>query len=438
MKKILICILSAIILLFFISCENKNTQKDKAEHESSPNNPAPEEMEDKEMEPIPEIEVINYENIKAMWLSQFDLQNIYTDQGVQRQKDDFQAKIKAVLTNVKSNGFNTVFLQIRPNADSFYPSQYYPSSKYVTGDYKNDFLYDPLPVILDEAHKLGLSIHAWINPLRAMTSEEIQSVRENFLIKKWYKEKYGTFLVEFSGRYYLNPAYTETRQLIIDGVKEIVENYNFDGVHMDDYFYPTTSENFDLASYTEYKSKGGTLSLKQYRYDNLNKLVSGIYSAVKEKSDQLLYGISPEGNMSNATDKAYADVYTWCSEKGYIDYISPQIYFGLEHQTCPFDKTSEKWASIIKNEDIKLIIGMTFGKALSKTDKWAGNGKGEWEENSDVMKRCLEYTENIDKCSGVSVFCYQYYYEPLTGADVEETKTERDNFTPILKDIQWN
>ncbi len=415
-----------------MSCNKSKTKN----YEDTATDALPREITlDKGNKPINEI--LNYKNIKAIWLSQFDLQSLYTDSGKQREKNDFQARIIKVLENIKNNQFNTVFLQIRPNADSFYPSNYYPPSKYVTGSYSNILIYDPIEIIIGEAHKIGLSVHAWINPLRAMTDEEINEIDENFLIKKWYNDNNGRFIVLFNGRFYLNPAYDETRQLIIDGVKEIINNYSFDGVHMDDYFYPTTSEEFDLLAYTEYKSQGGNLSIKEFRYSNLNKLVSGIYSAVKEKNNLLLYGISPEGNMSNATDNAYADVYTWCSEKGYIDYICPQIYFGFKHEKHPFDKTVEKWENIIKNNDVKLVIGMTFGKVLSQTDRWAGNGKDEWKDDTDIMKRCLEYTKKAKKCIGVSVFCYQYYYEPLTNAEVQETKNEINSFTLALKDIQW-
>lgn len=383
-------------------------------------------------------EIMNYTNIKAMWLSQFDLQNIYTDGEKQRIKSDFQARITTVLENVKLNGFNTVFLQVRPNADSFYPSEYYPPSKYVTGSYSKTFTYDPIPIIIEQAHKTGLSIHAWINPLRAMSKDEIKEINDTFLIKKWYNDKTDTFLVLHNDKYYLNPAYDETRQLIINGVREILNNYSFDGVHMDDYFYPTTSDSFDSVSYNDFKATNRNISLKKYRYTNLNKLISGIYSVVKEKNTDLIFGISPEGNMTNATESAYADVYTWCSEKGYIDYICPQIYFGLKHETHPFDKTVDKWANIIKIDDVKLVIGMTFGKALSKTDKWAGSGNDEWKKDTDIMKRCLEYTKNVNKCTGVSVFCYQYYYNPLSNAEVQETKNERITFTNTLKDIHWN
>ncbi len=430
MKKLLVILCLSFVIFSITSCKNNSTQKNN-EIDTLPRDTTSD-MGDK-----PVNEIMNYKNIKAMWLSQFDLQSIYTDSGKQRNQTDFQVRIIQVLENVKQNGFNTVFLQVRPNADSFYPSQHYPPSKYVTGSYSINFNYDAIKITVEEAHKIGLSIHAWINPLRAMSADEIPEVNETFLIKKWYKTK-SPFLVLFNGKYYLNPAYAETRQLIIDGVKELINNYTFDGVHMDDYFYPTTSESFDLASYTDYKSQGGILDLKEYRYSNLNKLVSGIYSAVKERNNNLLFGISPEGNMSNATNNAYADVYTWCSEKGYIDYICPQVYFGLKHETHPFDQTVEKWKNIIKNNDVKLIIGMTFGKALSKTDKWAGSGKDEWKNDTDIMKKCLDYTKNVDKCIGVSVFCYQYYYEPLTNTEIQETKNERNSFTFSLKEIQWN
>ena len=381
--------------------------------------------------------IINYKNMKAMWLSQFDLQNVYTNQGKQREIDDFSKRMDVVLENVQKNGFNTVILQVRPYADSFYPSEIYPPSRYVTGSYQNDFLYDPLPIIIEKAHNMGLSVHAWINPLRCMTTEEINSIDDKYTIKQWSKQYEGTYLVAFNGRYYLNPAYPMPRQLIVDGIEELLTRYRFDGLHMDDYFYPTTAESFDSTAYFSYKTEWGTLTLKQYRSENISTLVSSIYSTVKKIDRNIIYGISPEGNINNATDKAYADVYKWCSNEGYIDYICPQIYFGLEHQSWAFDKTANIWSDIIKNDDIDLIIGMTFGKALSKTDKWAGSGKDEWANNTDVMKRCLEFTSSLEKCKGVSVFCYQYYYDPISAKEVTETKTERDNFTAVLKNTEW-
>ncbi len=387
----------------------------------------------------PTREVLNYDDMKAVWMSQFDLNAIYTNDGSQRGESDYRSRIIRVIENMQKCGFNTLIVQTRPYADSFYPSNICPPSKYVTGSYKKDFTYDPIKILLEEAHKRCLSVQGWINPLRAMTPTEIGDISNKYQIKKWYLDstKNGEYIVEVNNRLYLNPAYEDVRQLIIDGVDEMLKKYDFDGIHMDDYFYPTTNASFDQTAYNEYKSNGGKLSLKSFRYDVLNILVKGLYDKVKEYDSNLLFGISPQGNMSNATDITLADVKTWCSQEGYIDYICPQIYFGFEHQTQAFDKVCQQWQSIIKTPKVKLIIGMTLGKALSKTDQWAGSGKNEWANNNDVLKKCLEYTLTLDKCSGVAYFCYQYFYEPSTSAVVSGTKQECDNFLPVLKNIDW-
>ena len=382
--------------------------------------------------------IIQYKDVKAMWLSQFDLNGIYTSSGKQRAEADYTARIKKVLANVKSMGFNTVFLQVRPNADSMYPSDHYPMSKYVVGSYGKVADYDPVAVAVDEAHALGLSIHAWINPMRAMTTEEIKSVDDSYAIKKWYSDNSlrGKYIVVSGNNYYLNPAYEDVRKLIIDGATEILDRYSFDGLHMDDYFYPTDEASFDLAAYNEYRKAGGKLTLADFRMAELNKLVAGLYAATKACDHGLLFGISPAGNINNVRGD-FADVDTWCASEGYIDYICPQVYFGLEHQTYDFKSVCKTWQNIIRNDKVDLIIGMTFGKALSKEDKWAGSGKNEWANNRDVLKRCLEYTDQLPKCTGVSVFCYQYFYVPTTGAKVSETAKEAANFLPVLKEISW-
>ena len=128
---------------------------------------------------------------------------------------------------------------------------------------------------------------------------------------------------------------------------------------------------------------------------------------------------------------------TWCAEEGYIDYICPQVYFGLEHSSFDFVSTAEKWQSYIKTDSVKLIIGMSLGKAQSGVDNYAGEGKNEWSEHKDVLKRCLEYTKELDECIGVAYFCYQYFYDPITAEPNAKTQTERDNFVPILKEISW-
>ena len=384
-------------------------------------------------------EVLNYEDIKAIWLSQFDMNGVYMDQGQQRPEASYRELLSTVLDNVVGNGFNTVIVQVRPNADSMYPSEYYPASQYVVGAYGNVMIYDPLEILIEEAHARDLSVHAWINPLRCMSANHIEAISDAYAIGQWYKDadKLGSYIVGVGNYYYLNPAYEEVRDLIIDGATEIVANYNVDGLHMDDYFYPTQEVEFDQYAFNAYRAEGGSLNQADFRRQELNKLVSGIHSAVKSVDERIVFGISPAGNINNVYDVQFADVYTWCSEEGYVDYICPQVYFGMEHETYDFVKVCNTWQDIIKNNNIKLVIGMTLGKAESGFDQYAGTGQDEWANNKDVLRRSLESTLNLERCSGISVFSYLYFYSPTTGVSAEATQQERDNFIPLLKTITW-
>ena len=313
----------------------------------------------------------------------------------------------------------------------------------VVGSYGKDATYDAFEIIIDEAHALGISVQAWINPMRAMLDSEIVKVNDKYLIKQWYSDSVtrGKYVVKVSNRWYLNVAYEPVRQLIIDGAREIVENYDVDGLHMDDYFYPTTESSFDAAAYSDYIRGGGRKTLADWRREQLNELVSGLWSMVKQHDSDILFGISPAGNFNTVYNNQYADIYTWCANEGYIDYICPQVYFGFEHGSCDFVKVSTTYQGMIKTDKVKLIIGMTLGKALNGSkgteDQYAGSGKREWIENKDILLRGLEYTKKLPKCTGVAYFCYQYFYDPISGTAVSGTKTERDNFLPILKDISW-
>ncbi len=418
----------------------KLTQSDKTTaKETEPPITASENTMPQEPPQEQDYKVVNYKDMKAIWISQFDLSSVYSSGGAQRSKTDFTRLMSKILDNVKKNGFNTVFLQTRPYADSFYPSEYYPPSRFTVGKYGNNFEYDPIKVIVDLARDRGFSLHAWINPLRCMTEAEIAYVPDGYAVKKWYNDPAtkGRYIVKSGTYLYLNPAYTEVRELILDGAREVVSKYKLDGLHMDDYFYPTVDPAFDHEAYSDYKGAGGTLSLADWRRDNLNRLISSMYSVTKSVNKNALYGISPAGNWNTVYNSQYADIYTWCANGGYIDYICPQVYFGLEHSTYDFVKTSNMWQSFIKTDRVKLIIGMTLGKAKSGVDEYAGSGRLEWTENKDVIKRCIQYTSSLDKCVGVSIFCYQYFYNPLSGSEVNETLTERNNFVPLLKDISW-
>ncbi|MBO7249815.1 MAG: family 10 glycosylhydrolase [Clostridia bacterium] len=399
--------------------------------EGNTNTPSDEEKPASEL-----YEARNYDKPKAIWLSQFDMKEIYTNAGGQRDIAEYTALLERVISNVASMGINTVFIQLRPNGDSIYPSELFPASIYVTGAYGEEHEYDPFQIFLDLAHKEGLSVHAWINPLRCMSVDKIDLISQKYEIKQWYLRGKDSPLREVSGYLYLDPAYEEARQLICAGAREIIKKYNVDGIHIDDYFYPTTDESYDADSYAAMNAEG--LSLADFRRAQIDLLVSSIHDTVKEQNPTLLFGVSPSGNNDRNFNELYADVSTWCRE-GYIDYLAPQIYFGFEHTTRPFDEVLREFSELAQAGDVPLVVGITLEKAQNGYegigDSWAGDGYGEWIAQKNVIKRSLEYVRELDDSYGIALFSYRLLFDPLTGEPIEATREEYNNFMPVFKDM---
>ncbi len=199
--------------------------------------------------------VTNYTDLKGIWVSQFDMESVYKKGGVQRSMEEYRAAAARIVRDISDMGFNTVFLQIRPNGDSFCKSDLFPASRYVTGRYGRELEYDPVDIFLEEAHALSLSVQAWINPMRLMTPEEVKLIDARFAVRRMYE---AGELVEFEGRLYLDPARGDALALVLDGAKEALLDHAFDGLHIDDYFYPTQEERFDKATF----AASGEMSLE--------------------------------------------------------------------------------------------------------------------------------------------------------------------------------
>lgn len=372
---------------------------------------------------------LNYDTTKAVWLSQFDLASVYVQSGTQNTKSAFTYRIKKTLQAIKDCGYNTIIVQVRPNGDALYKSAYYPWSKYAVGSYGKTASYDPFEIIVEQAYDLALSVHAWVNPMRLMSTSEITSVSSSYVIRQWYNDstKKGTYIVAVNGTYYLNPGYEEVRNLIINGVTELCTNYNIDGIHFDDYFYPDgVTNSFDQAAF----AASGQASRATWRRLCVSAFVKGTYNAVKAVDSELIFGISPAGSITNNMNALYADVKTWCSTAGYVDYVAPQLYWGFEHPTSPFDDMLDEWEALMKNASVKLIPAVTLAKANGETDS---NDGTEWTKNKDVIKRQLNLIENCKNFGGVMVFSLADFYNPAANSYVSAVTSERANFEPVLK-----
>ena len=377
---------------------------------------------------------LNYDIQKAMWLSQFDMQEIYTSGGGQRDATEYTPLVERVVENLSSMGINTVYVQLRPNGDSIYPSEIFPASKYAVGKYGSTHGYDPFEIFLSIAHKADIAVHAWINPLRLMSVESMKSIPQKYQIKRWHLEE--KYIKEVDGYLYLDPAYEEARELVCRGVSEIIEKYDVDGVHIDDYFYPTTDESFDSDSYLSLNPK--QLSLGDFRRENTEALVRSIHDTVKDANCALLFGVSPSGNTERNYSELFADVESWC-KKGYVDYLCPQIYFGFEHATHPFDEVYAEFLNMTKDTNITLVSGITLEKAANGydgvSDKWAGSGGDEWIEQKNIIKRSLECVRELDDTSGVALFSYRLLFDPVSGEPKIETREEYENFMPVFLEM---
>ncbi|MDD4124600.1 MAG: family 10 glycosylhydrolase [Eubacteriales bacterium] len=431
MKKAVIFMLVGLLLCSCGKGGSESTESGKSDTES--NDDSTEESGYEVSQNKNERDIIIIEDMKAIWVSQYDMAGVYCSGGVQRSRDGYTALVRTIIANIVKCGFNTVIYQIRPFGDSMYESDYYPASRFVTGEYGRDFGYDAVEIFVDTAHEAGLSVQAWINPMRLMTVDEIDSVPDGNIIKKWYAQG---LLPEVNGRLYLDVSRKEARELIVSGAAEALDKYPFDGLHMDDYFYPTSDTSFDTATFTA----SGYTDLTKFREDSLNALVSSLYSAVKGIDERLIFGIAPSGNLKTIVGKYYADVYEWCGKAGYIDYIMPQVYFGLLHGSCPFVQTVKDWAGIIKNGKTKLYVGMTLGKAVSGSqgniDTYAitEEGKNEWINHKDVLKECVKFLDGYENASGYCFFCYQYFYDPVTGEANAYSLTEVEAFLPVMNE----
>ena len=204
-----------------------------------------------------------------------------------KSEQEFTDSVREMLSEAENQDINTVYFHVRAFGDAYYKSDLFPTGSFLNQDY------DPLEILISEAHSLDISVHAWINPLRCQTAEEFVSISDDFITKKWFNEFQDTYICNVNGRMWLNPAYDKVTDLITDGILEIIQNYDVDGIHIDDYFYPATDESFDKSAFSD----SGQSDLTQWRINNINKLVSEIYSTIKNYDDNILFGISPQGNM---------------------------------------------------------------------------------------------------------------------------------------------
>ena len=237
----------------------------------------------------------------------------------------------------------------------------------LTGTQGQDPGFDPLQFMIDTTHDLGMEFHAWLNPLRVKTSETPAFLADNNPYTVLSPE-YPQYFMEWDGGVYLNPAYPAVRSMIAQGAAEIAENYDVDGIHFDDYFYPSEDPSLDSAAYESYtQSVENPLPLLEWRAANINAMVAQVYESIKAVKEEVVFGISPQGNIAN--DEAMgADVKTWAAVPGYVDYLAPQLYFSFENEALGYLEALEEWAALPRHKGLKLYAGLALYKVGTDAD----------------------------------------------------------------------
>lgn len=274
----------------------------------------------------------------------------------------------------KANGMNALIVQVRPNADALYLSSYEPWSRWLTGEegrVPNPF-YDPLEFMIRECRRQQMEFHAWINPFRAIFNHQNVDISQNHIFFA-----HPEWVVPYGEHSYLDPGLPEVRKYVLNVVMDMVNRYDIDGIHFDDYFYPYRIDSLNFLDDISFSRYGeGFATVGDWRRDNVNQFVQSVHDSIeiikphvrfgvspfgvwRNKSANLLSEASPRGETSNLSltalplgsetqalqtsyDDLYADVITWL-KNGWIDYVAPQLYFGIGFELADYQKLLDWW-----------------------------------------------------------------------------------------------
>lgn len=297
-----------------------------------------------------------------------------------------------IVETASKTGLNSIFFQVRPTGDALYTSSIFPWSNVLTGTQGKapPDGFDPLAYLIESAKKKNIAVHAWVNPYRVAQGSPTSPAKIEDLSPENPARKNPAMLKSYAdGKLYLNPGNPDAMKLVLDGVAELVKNYDIAGVQFDDYFYPSTTvtENGKnvIAKFdddAEYAAYGAGLSREDWRRKNVDTLVQKTAETVHNIKPDCKFGISPSGIWRNSSsdalgsatsgvesyDRYFADTRKWVKNE-WIDYIAPQLYWYMGQKGSDFTVLCKWWADVCKGTSVDLLIGHAAYK-LDSTNEW--------------------------------------------------------------------
>ncbi len=337
-------------------------------------------------------------------------------------EDAFRAGVVQLLDNCTGLGLNTVLAQVRPFGDALYRSALFPWSHLCTGVQGKDPGFDPLDVLLQEAHTRGISVEAWVNPYRLRSSAAMPPNLADSNLANTHPE----WVCTVDEGLYLNPAEPAAADYVVQGVAELVQNYAVDGIHFDDYFYPTTDESIDAAQF----AASGAGNLAAWRRENVTALVRAVHDTVKAADPTLRFGISPQGNPDNDENQQYSDVTGWLTAEGedaVVDYLCPQIYWGFGYTLksgstrFAFENIVPAWCAMPRSGNVALYFGLGAYRVGTGDGGANEDSTSQWSTGSALAKQ----VETL-RAQGAGGWALYRYGSLFGSAAPEQAAAERE------------
>ena len=335
------------------------------------------------------------QEFRAAWIATVD--NIDWPTKGNYNADSQKAEFIKIIDDHKRNGLNALVVQIRPATDAFYPSQYEPWSEWLTGKQGKPPVpyYDPLEFMITESHKRGFEFHAWMNPYRAVFDVNKSTIAPTHITRihpEWF--------VTYADRRYFDPGNKEAQAFVLKVVKDVVNRYDVDAIHFDDYFYPYKVKGREFPDNKTYEKYGNGLTKDDWRRSNCDSIIVGLSRVIKATNSKCKFGVSPFGIWRNINkdpdgsntvggttnyDDLYADILLWL-KKDWIDYVAPQLYWEFEHKIGAYQTLLDWWNNHTYGKH--LYIGLAIYRA---------NSNANWKDKTQLPRQieALRQKENV-------------------------------------------
>ncbi|MCC5912447.1 MAG: family 10 glycosylhydrolase, partial [Clostridiaceae bacterium] len=401
---------------------------------------------------IPNETPVTKRHLRGAWIStvinldwpSVEARKIVNDkERIQASKDE----LIAILDKSVEMNMNAVFFQVSPEGDALYKSNIVNWSRYLTGTFGKDPGFDPLAFAIEEAHKRNLELHAWFNPYRISMYMNDATIESLNIEKSVFKE-HPEWVKSSMSRFVVDPGIPEAREWVISRVMEVVNNYDIDGVHFDDYFYYERHEGElkDEDTFNKY-NLGQYSNIGDWRRNNTYELIKELSDEIRATKPWVKFGISPSGVWGNKKDghidgsntsagftnydKSFADTKKWVEEE-IIDYIAPQVYFSFGNSRAPYGEIGDWWSKVVKGKNVHLYMGQALYKINDNDDQYF-QGSNAVEE----FVRQLKFNTVNPEIQGSIMFRFKNFNDSGKQQVVDRMKTDLWSTKALVPVMPW-